>query len=103
MALRHARSAGASRVLSVRVVIGGFSTYLEDALVMFWAEVCAATEAAGARLDLVRMPGELLCLVCCKSYIGGEELRCPECGSEWVKTVGDECCIESIEVEGPGG
>ena len=67
MALRHARSAEASRVLSVRVVIGGFSTYLEDALVMFWAEVCAATEAAGARLDLVRMPGELLCLVCCKA------------------------------------
>ena len=102
IALRHARSAGASRILSVRVVIAGYSSYLEDALAMFWQEVCAVTEAAGAGLDLVRMPGELLCLDCCKNYIAGQKLRCPECGSEWVKPVSEECYVDSIEVETPG-
>ena len=105
LALRHARSAGATRILSVTVVIVDFSSYLEDALAMFWDEVCVATEAAGARIDVVRVPGELLCLECCKSFTcGGKDLRCPECRSEWVKSVGgQECYIDSIEVEAIGG
>jgi len=104
LALRNARSAGAARILSVRVVIAEFSSYLEGALAMFWDEVCGATEAAGARLDFVRIPGELLCLNCSKSFAGGKDLRCPECGSEWVKPIiGQECYIESIEVETAGG
>jgi len=103
IALRQARSAGASRILSVRVVIAEFSSYLEDALVLFWEEICGATEAAGSRIDVVRIRGELLCLDCSRSFAGGKELRCPECGSEWVKPTGEECCIESIEVETAGG
>ena len=102
IALLHARSAGASRILSVRVVIAGFSSYLEDALAMFWDGVCATTEAAGARLELVRIPGELLCLDCSRNYAGVKELRCPECGSEWVKQVSEECYVDSIAVETPG-
>jgi len=105
IALRHARSAGASRILSVRVVIAEFSSYLEDALAMFWDEICGATEAAGARIDFVRIPGEWLCLECSKNFTGGgKDLRCAECGGEWVKPmVGQECYVESIEVETAGG
>jgi len=105
IALRHARSAGASRILSVRVAIAGFSSYLEDALAMFWEEVCGGTEAAGARIEIVRTPVGLLCLECSKSVTAaGEDLRCPECGSEWVKPIaGQECYVESIEVESSGG
>lgn len=105
IALRRARSAGASRILSVRVVVAEFSGYLEDALAMFWDEVCRTTEAAGARIDFVRIPAELLCLECAKSFSGGgEDVRCPKCGSEWVKPIaGQECYVDSIEVETPGG
>ena len=105
IALRHARSAGASRILSVRVVIAEFSSYLEDALAMFWAELCNGTEAAGARIDFVRVPGEFVCLDCSRSFTRcGMDLRCPVCGSEWVKSVGgQECYVESIEVETGGG
>jgi Zn finger protein HypA/HybF involved in hydrogenase expression len=56
--LAHARSAGASRILSVRVVVGGSSSCIESALAMFWDEVCRATEAAGARIDFARVPGD---------------------------------------------
>jgi len=105
IALRYARSARASRILSVQVVITDSSSYLEDALAMFWNEVCGATEAAGARIDLVRIPEESLCLECLKGFIGGgKDDRCPECGSERVKPVeGQECYVESIEVETIGG
>ena len=105
IALRHARSAGASRILSVRVALAESSTYLEDAMAMFWDEVCEATKAAGARIEIVRVPGEWLCLACSKSFAGGREVcRCPECDSPWVKPVGAvECYVESIEVETGAG
>lgn len=104
IALRYARSAGASRILSVRVVIVEYSSYLEDALAMFWDELCHASEAAGARIEFVRIPGELVCLECSKSFGGGKDLRCLECRSEWVKPVSDQdCYVESIEVEIAGG
>ena len=105
IARTHARSAGASRILSVRVVVADFSAYLEDALVMFWDEACCGTEAAGARIDVVRAPGEWLCLACSNRFAAARaECLCPGCGSEWVRpVVGDDCYVDSIEVETSGG
>ena len=105
IALRHARSAGASRILSVRVAIAESSKYLEDALAMFWNEACDVSEASGARIEFVLVPAEWLCLGCSKSFAGGREVcRCPQCGSQWVKPVDAlECYVESIEVETGGG
>ncbi|HME10960.1 MAG TPA: hydrogenase maturation nickel metallochaperone HypA [Bryobacteraceae bacterium] len=105
IALSHARSAGASRILSVRVAIAKSSRYLEDALAMFWDEVCGTSEASGAQIEFVHVPGEWLCLACSKSFAGGREVcRCPECGSQWVKPVdAPECYVESIEVETGAG
>ena len=100
LVLLHARSAGASRVLSVRVVIADFSSYLEDALAMYWEAACTGTEAAGARIDVVRVGAEAICLDCTKPFTVRKSLRCSGCGSEWVKLVREqECYIESIEVE----
>lgn len=105
IALRQARAAGASRILSVRVVIAESSSYLEDALAMFWDEVSRATEAAVARIDCVRISWRLLCLECATSFTGREtDLPCPECGSYLVNPIaGQECSVESIEVETIGG
>ena len=72
-ALRHARLAGASRILSVRVVIAEFSSYLEDALAMFWDEICSATAAAGARIEFQRVPGRSVCLECSESFAIGPD------------------------------
>ena len=101
VALRYSRLAGASRILSVRVVIAEFSSYLEDALAMFWDEICGATAAAGSRIEFQRVPGRSVCLECSMSFTTGRtDRRCPECGSEWLKPINDqECYVESIEVE----
>jgi len=105
IALRHARLERASRILSVRIVIGDLSSYIEEAVVMFWDEISRDTDAAGARLDFVHIPGELLCLHCLQSFPASSTgLRCPNCRSEWVKPVaGDDCYVESIEVEAMRG
>lgn len=52
IALSHARSAGASRILSVRVAIAKSSRYLEDALAMFWDEVCGLRKPPARRSSL---------------------------------------------------
>ena len=93
------------RILSVRVVVADFSAYIEDALAMFWDEACCGTEAAAARIDVVRAPGEWLCLACSNRFAPARaECVCTECGSEWVRpVVGDECYVDSIEVETGGG
>jgi Zn finger protein HypA/HybF involved in hydrogenase expression len=76
IAMRHARLAGVSRILSVRVTIGEFSSYVEDALAMFWDEVCRGTEAAGARIEFHRIPGESLCLQCSSRFArSGKDFR----------------------------
>jgi len=105
IALRHAHMERASRILSVRIVIGDLSSYIEEAVVMFWDEISRDTDAAGARLDFVHIPGELLCLHCLQSFPAWSTgLRCPNCSSEWVKPVaGDECYVDSIEVEAAPG
>ena len=101
IALGYARSAGALRILSVRVAIAESSTYLEDALTMFWHHICGRSEAAGSRIEFVRIPGAWLCLACSETFVGGGGLsRCPECHSRLVKRVdAPECYVESIEVE----
>jgi hydrogenase nickel insertion protein HypA len=101
IALGHARSSGASRILSVRVAIAESSTYLEDALTMFWDLTCGRSEAAGSRIEFVRIPAAWLCLACSETFVGGGEVfRCPGCHSRLVKRVdAAECYVESIEVE----
>jgi len=103
--LRHARNARAARIVSVRIAIGDLSSYVEDALAMFWDETSRDTDAAGARLEFLRVPGELLCLRCSKTFAArSTDCRCPDCRSEWVKPIaGEECYVESIEVLAPYG
>jgi Zn finger protein HypA/HybF involved in hydrogenase expression len=88
----------------VRVVVADSTPYLEEALAMFWDEACAATEAAGARIECVRRPGEWLCLDCLHQCSGGGTgPRCPECGSEWMKPIsGEDCYVDSIDVDTSG-
>jgi hydrogenase nickel insertion protein HypA len=99
--LRHSRAERASRIVSVRIAVGGLSGYIEEALGMFWEEVSRDTEAAGARLEFLHIPGQLLCLQCSKSFAAGSaDDRCPDCVSVWVKSLaGDVCYVDSIEVE----
>ena len=99
--LRHAKMHNARRVTDIYLVIGDWSTIIDDSIQFHWDILSENTIAEGATLHFERIPVELLCLDCSHSYSPIEkELICPECGSIRVKGVkGDEFNIDSIEIE----
>lgn len=101
IATRHARSAGASKVVTLNIVIGQLSSIIDDSVQFYWDIIAENSPAEGARLIFRRIPTELLCLDCNCQYIPGDgELTCPKCSGSNVKIVaGKEFYLESIEVE----
>lgn len=101
IATRHARNAGASRILVINIVIGQLSSIVDDSVQFYWDIIADKTPAEGAQLVFRRIPTELLCLDCSYQYtLGDGELACPKCGGSQVRIVsGNEFYLESIEVE----
>lgn len=103
LALRHADKAGASRVTALHLVVGEFTTLEESSLGYYWDWVSRGTPAAGSRLDIRRTRARLKCLACEAEYeVEDKTWHCPSCRGERVRMIsGDECYLESIEVEEP--
>jgi hydrogenase nickel incorporation protein HypA/HybF len=101
IALRHAQQAKATRVTDLYLVIGQFSSMVDDSVQFYWDILAKDTAAEGAHLHFRRIPAELLCLECGHRYAPGDEiLACPNCQSVRVKVAaGDEFRLESIDVE----
>lgn len=101
IALRHAKDAGASKILGLNLKIGQLSSIVDESVQFYWDIIAEDTIAEGAKLNFNRIPAELLCLNCNQRYQPGEdELACPACNSTRVKLVsGQEFLLESIDVE----
>ena len=102
--LRHARQAGAPRVVEIHLVIGQLSSIVDDSVAFYWDIVARGTPAEGARLDFRRVPARFQCLACSHEYAPPPEtLACPACSSQQVRVIaGDEFSVESIEVDPDG-
>lgn len=101
IALRHGKSANASRITDIFLVIGQLSSIVDDSVQFYWDIVSKETLAEGARLHFQRIPTRILCLACNASFEpAGEDLACPECQSTSIRvTDGDEFYLEAINVE----
>lgn len=101
IALRHAASAGASRINTLYLVIGQLSTIVDDSVQFYWDFVAKDTLAEGAQLEFRRIPARFNCLDCVREYTPtDEDLACPACGGVRVKLLsGDEFRLEAIDVE----
>lgn len=101
IALRHAEAAGAKRIVQLNLVIGQFSSIVDDSVQFYWDIISRGTIAEGARLHFERTPGQLRCVACGEVFsIDGEDYVCPACGSTQVVVVsGDDFRLDSIEVE----
>jgi hydrogenase nickel incorporation protein HypA/HybF len=101
ISLRHAQQAGATRVTDLYLVIGQLASVVDDSVQFYWDIIAKDTAAEGARLHFRRIPAELLCLDCGKSYAPGEEiLACPQCQGVKIKVVaGEEFQLDSIDIE----
>ena len=101
MAVDAAKSAGASRVLALRLRVGTLSGAVPDALRFAFDVVCRDTIAEGASLEMETVPAMGWCPVCheefqCADFIS----ECPRCHSpNGELRRGRELEIASVEVD----
>ncbi|NWG05647.1 MAG: hydrogenase maturation nickel metallochaperone HypA [Chloroflexi bacterium] len=101
ISLRHAGEAGAKRITDINLVIGQFSSIVDDSVQFYWDIIAKETIAQGARLHFNRIPGEMTCNACGHTFRPTDEtFECPACSSVTVRiTKGEEFRVESIDVE----
>ena len=95
------RNAGPRKITQINLVIGQFSSIVDDSVQFYWDVISKDTAAEGARLHFERIPGEMTCQQCGHVFRPkGETFDCPACSSPFVKiTKGEEFQVESIDVE----
>lgn len=95
------KNAGYRKITQINLVIGQFSSIVDDSVQFYWDVISKDTAAEGARLHFERIPGEMTCQRCGHAFHPtGETFDCPACSSPFVKiTKGEEFQVESIDVE----
>jgi hydrogenase nickel incorporation protein HypA/HybF len=101
ISLRHAEQAHARKITDINLVIGQFSSIVDDSVQFYWDIVAEGTIAQGAVLHFNRLPGEMTCSACGHTFRpDGETFECPSCSSAQVRiTKGEEFRVDSIDVE----
>jgi len=101
IATRHARQAGAGRVLAINLVIGNLSSIVDDSVQFYFDFLSEGTATEGARLVFNRLGVELRCQACGHRWSPRDaDWRCPVCGALRAQVLqGREFYVESIEVE----
>jgi len=80
LAMDAARSAGASRVLKLRLRIGSLSGVVPEAMRFAFDVVCQDTMAAGANLEIELVPATCWCAACQAEFECAELFyECPRC------------------------
>ncbi len=99
--LRHAEAQHAKRVTDIYLVLGDWSTIIDEAVQFHWHILSENTIAEQAKLHFKRIKVELSCLDCSHTYTPTENiLLCPVCESTRIRILqGDEFNIDSIEIE----
>ena len=98
-ALAEGRARGGQPLRAVRLQLGVLSGVTEDSIRFYWDLLTPGTAAAGARLDVQRVPGRVECRGCGRvSDVDDDFPMCPACaGVDLVVLAGDGCAIEAVE------
>ncbi|OOZ35994.1 hydrogenase maturation nickel metallochaperone HypA [Solemya velesiana gill symbiont] len=97
---QNAEEQGYSKVKTVWLVIGDLSGVEIEAMRFGFDAVMKNTLADGAKLEIIRLPGQAWCMQCAKNVQVNQRFdECPECGSYQLQvTGGDEMRIKELEV-----
>ena len=93
---------GAHRITTINLVIGEFSSIVDDSVQFYFDLLSKGTLAENATLRFRHEPSIAICLDCAHQFNAGAPLepKCPKCGSVRLQVKGSrEFFIESIEVE----
>ena len=95
------KNAGTRKIKQINLVIGQFSSIVDDSVQFYWDIISKDTSAEGSLLHFERIPGEMTCQNC--GYVfrpTDESFDCPSCSSPFVRiTKGEEFQVDSIDVE----
>ena len=96
----QARRQDYQQVTAVWLEIGPLAAIEKESLRFCFDAVCRNTLAAGARLEIIDLPGLAWCLGCGQTVaIVRRYDQCPLCGSYQLQvTAGDELRIKELEV-----
>ena len=101
ISLEYAQKAGAQKIRSINLAVGGLSGILDESVQFYFDFVSKETIAEGARLVFKKVPVRLRCRSCRKEFdFQGEDWVCPDCQTAGPEILaGREFFMESIEVE----
>jgi Zn finger protein HypA/HybF (possibly regulating hydrogenase expression) len=95
------KNAGTRKIKQINLVIGQFSSIVDDSVQFYWEFISKDTAAEGSLLHFERIPGEMTCQNCGHGFRPvGDTFDCPSCSSPFVRiTKGEEFQVDSIDVE----
>lgn len=101
--LRYANQAGAEKVVTIYLVIGQFSSIIDNSIQFYWEIIAKDTIAEGANLEFKRIAGQFRCNNCQLAFSPRDDTyACPSCGSTKIEIIaGNEFFIEAIEIDQP--
>jgi hydrogenase nickel incorporation protein HypA/HybF len=101
LVLRHAEQAGAARVTRLNLIIGEFSSVVDDSIQFYWEMMVQGTIAEHAALCFERVPGKFRCDECGLVFPVREfDGQCPACGGLRARIAdGEQFRLDSIEIE----
>jgi len=101
IALRHAQAQNARHITDLYLVLGQWSSIVDDSVQFYWDIISEETIARGAILHFRRVPVVLTCQDCGEEYHpSSDEFICPSCGGTHVRIkTGEEFHLEAIDVE----
>ena len=99
--IEHAERASAQRILKINLVVGDLTGFVDDSIQFYFDMLSEDTLAAGAELDIQRIPPRVRCRGCGSEFEPKDlNWACPQCfaiGGDALS--GQEFHVESIEVE----
>lgn len=101
-ALDASRRNGARRILTLQIVIGELSSFVDDSIQFYFTQLSQGTLAENAVLQFRRAPTSVTCSDCGQTFAATAPLpfACPYCSGTHLRADGSrELYVESIEVE----
>lgn len=99
--LQEARRQGASKIRTIRLVMGPFSGIVPECIQMYLDLLSDGTLAEGAKIEAQILPLKIRCRDCGREgEITRRHIACPACGSLRLEILsGKEFYIDSLEVD----